>query len=51
MQIQVKSVSSRISARKGSVIQMQNLDELQATKAVSCENSNNKELLKEQSGF
>jgi len=54
MQIQVKSVSSRISTGKESATQQTNIvkiDELRATKAVSCENSDNKELVKEQSGF
>jgi len=55
MQIQVKSVCSRISTSKESVIQQINivkiLDKLRETRAVHCEDSVIKDLLKEQNGF
>ena len=51
MQIQVKQSVLEYQPVKNQLFCCKNLDKLRETNAVSCENSINKELLKEQNGF
>jgi len=51
MQIQVKQSVLESQRVKNQLFSCKNLDKLRETKAVSCEYSINKELLKEQNGI